>query len=61
MSVLKKLKETTEKAIDDGAELGKKGIEKGAEVSTKAYDDMNEAVEKGRTKARKEKKPNSWA
>ncbi len=55
MGLLKKLKKTTEKAVDKGTELGKKGIEKGAEVSTKAYDGTKEAVEKGRKKARGEK------
>ena len=49
---LKKLKESTEKAIDKGVDIEKKGIEKGAEVGTKAYDDAKEAAQKGRDKAR---------
>ena len=35
--------------------LGKKGIEKGAELGTKAYDAGKEAAEKGRDKARADK------
>jgi hypothetical protein len=30
MGFFKKIRETTEKAVDKGSELGKKGIEKGA-------------------------------
>jgi hypothetical protein len=43
MAFLKKLKETSEKAF-----------EKGAEVETKAYEGTREAIEKGRDKARTE-------
>ncbi len=32
MGFLKKLKETAEKGVEKGADLGKKGIEKGSEL-----------------------------
>lgn len=56
MGFLKKLRESSEKAVEKGTELGKKGIEKGAEVGTKAYDGTKEALEKGQAKARQDKK-----
>ena len=56
MGFLKKLKDTTEKALDKGTEIGKMGLEKGAEVGTKAYDGTKEAVETGIDKAREKKK-----
>ena len=52
MGFLKKLKESSEKALVKGTELGKKGVEKGAEVGTKAYDGTREAIEMGQKKAR---------
>ena len=56
MGFLKKIKDRTEKAVDKGAELGQKGIEKGAEMGTKAYDSTKEAIDKGKNRARAEKK-----
>jgi hypothetical protein len=55
MGFLKKLKETTEKVVDKGAEVGEKGVEKGAEVGTNVYDGTKDAVERGSNKAREKK------
>ena len=49
MGFLKKLRDTTEKTVDKGAEISNKG----AEVWTKAYDWTEEASEKGRDIAHK--------
>lgn len=40
------------KAVEAGVELGKKGIEKGAEISTRAYYGAKESAQKGQAKAR---------
>ncbi len=55
MGFLKKLKDTAEKGVEIGTDLGKKGIEKGAELGTRAYDEGKKAAEKGRNKARQDK------
>jgi len=53
MGFLKKIKDTAEKGVDKGVDLGKKGVEKG-EVGTKAYDGTKDAAKKGVDKAKKD-------
>ena len=52
MGFLKKIKDTAEKGVDAGVDLGKKGVEKGAEVGTKAYAGTKDAAKKGVDKAK---------
>ena len=54
MGFLKKLKNTAEKGVDKGVDLGKKGVEKGTEVGTKAYDGTKGAAKKGHDKTKKD-------
>ncbi len=53
MGFLKKIKDTAEKGMDKGVDLGKQGVEKGAEIGTKAYDGTKDAAKKGVDKAKK--------
>jgi len=46
------LKNIKDKSID----LGKKSVEKGAELGTKAYDETKNAAKAGHEKAKKDKK-----
>ncbi len=66
MGLFKKLKDSAEKGIEKGAELGTKGydsakdatlkgIEKGAELGTRGYDNAKDAAKKGHAKAREKK------
>lgn len=52
MRLQAKIREAAAKAIEAGVELGKKGIEKGAEISTRAYYGAKESAQKGQAKAR---------
>ncbi len=46
MVFLKKIKDTAEKGVEKGTELGKQGIEKGAELGTKGYEGTKDACQK---------------
>jgi hypothetical protein len=52
MKLRSRFREMAAKAVEAGVELGKKGIEKGAEISTRAYYGAKESAQKGREKAR---------
>ena len=52
MGFLKKIKETAEKGVEKGTDLGKQGVEKGAELGTKGYEGTKDAAKKGHDKAK---------